>query len=61
MVMFHPNSEEDSWGESVNLSVRSVSGLCGISNIGTTNELNDDRWRCYRLFCRGSNKVKYGY
>ena len=46
IVVFHPNSEEDSWDESVNLSVRSVSGLCGISSVGTTNELNDDQWKC---------------
>ena len=44
--MFHPNSEEDSWDESVNLSVRSVSGLCGTTNVGMTNELNDDQWMC---------------
>ena len=45
IVMFYPNSEEGS-DESVNLSVRSVSGLCGNTNVGSTNELNDDQWMC---------------
>ena len=45
IVMFHPNSEEGS-DESVNLSVRSVSGLCGTTSVGSTNELNDDQWMC---------------
>ena len=46
IVTYYPNKGEGS-DDNVNLSVRSIYGLCGNTDIGSTNELNDDRYGCY--------------
>ena len=46
IVTYYPNKSEDS-DDNVNLSVRSIYGLCGKTDVGKTNELNDDRYGCY--------------
>ena len=46
IVTYYPNAGEGS-DDNVNLSLRSLSGLCSSSDIGTTNEMNDDEWRCH--------------
>jgi hypothetical protein len=46
ILTYYPNKGEDS-DDSVNLSVRSIYGLCGNTDVGKTNELNDDLYECY--------------